>query len=111
MTEATHLLSEAALKTVHRQSMNNRSTLTGRCGCFYCLSTFIAERVTDWADGGQTALCPVCGIDAVLSSVPTPITGNLLRQMRDHWFGTLQPLPASEWDQAVATDEPPRAPG
>jgi hypothetical protein len=40
------------------------------CGCFYCLETFPAEEVEEYVDKfcGEciTALCPRCGIDAVL---------------------------------------------
>ncbi len=37
--------------------------------CYYCFSEFSADTITDWCDGehhDQTALCPHCGIDAVV---------------------------------------------
>ena len=37
--------------------------------CCYCLTEFSPSAVTEWTDGeplGQTALCPHCGIDAVV---------------------------------------------
>jgi hypothetical protein len=37
--------------------------------CFYCFSEFPPSAITDWTDGdpvGQTALCPECGVDAVV---------------------------------------------
>ena len=82
----TRPLTEAELIAAHRHSMNNRSRLAGHCGCFYCHSTFPANRVSDWTDAGKTALCPVCGIDAVLSSATTPVTSDTLEQMHDRWF-------------------------
>jgi hypothetical protein len=45
------------------------------CGCFYCLFMFPPSDIANWIDldergVGQTALCPRCGIDAVVPSVP-----------------------------------------
>jgi hypothetical protein len=37
--------------------------------CFYCFTEFPPHSVQEWTDGepvGQTALCPHCGIDAVV---------------------------------------------
>jgi hypothetical protein len=39
------------------------------CGCFHCLATFRAETIHEWVDTGKTALCPRCGVDAVLPNV------------------------------------------
>ena len=38
------------------------------CGCYYCIKTFQPEEVVEWTDNGTTAICPRCGIDAVLGS-------------------------------------------
>lgn len=38
-----------------------------RCGCFYCLKIFDGIAIADWVDHGQTALCPHCGIDSIIS--------------------------------------------
>lgn len=63
------------------------------CGCFYCLSTFVPGEITAWVDDdprtgtGTTALCPRCGIDAVIGSASGfAITPELLRRMQEHWF-------------------------
>ena len=62
------------------------------CGCFHCQKTFPPAFVTHWVDKnenriGQTALCPHCGIDAVLGSASGfAITPVLLQQMHQHWF-------------------------
>jgi hypothetical protein len=66
-------------------------------GCFYCLAIFPASEVIDWvgeeqaASGdltkGDSALCPRCGIDAVLpSSAVSTLSPELLAQMRAFWF-------------------------
>ena len=89
MTETTaNKLSQAELEAAHSRAIHSRALLTGRRGCFYCLSTFLAERATQWADDDDTALCPVCGIDAVLSAATDSISPEALEQMHDRWFET-----------------------
>ena len=44
------------------------------CGCFYCCAEFEPGEIHEWVDAdeqglGQTALCPRCGIDAVIDLV------------------------------------------
>ncbi|WP_411850103.1 hypothetical protein ACLB90_14430 [Stenotrophomonas sp. LGBM10] len=37
--------------------------------CFYCFATFPPSTINEWCDGDdqdQTALCPTCGVDAVV---------------------------------------------
>jgi hypothetical protein len=89
----------ADLESIHRFSDNHREILTrsARAGCFYCRRTFDPREITRWIDGppvatgelsdGVTALCPYCGIDAVLpSAMPVPLTPELLAEMHFHWF-------------------------
>ena len=62
------------------------------CGCFHCAKIFPPAFVTHWVDKddegvGQTALCPHCGMDAVLGSASGfEITPELLKEMHGHWF-------------------------
>ena len=70
----------------HGASRGNHGRLRGRCGCFHCLSTFTAEQVILWIEDGRTALCPVCGMDAVVDETVLPITEAALRQMYRRWF-------------------------
>jgi hypothetical protein len=61
------------------------------CGCFYCCAVFTPERIVDWTDElggeGQTALCPVCGIDSVIGDRSGfPISPEFLQRMKRHWF-------------------------
>ncbi len=40
-----------------------------------------------WIDGGQTALCPGCGVDSVLgNSAAGRIDDRFLRRMHGHFF-------------------------
>jgi hypothetical protein len=51
-------------------------------------STFPPSDIREWIDGGETAICPNCGIDAVLGSKSgCPVgDGKFLRSMHDFWF-------------------------
>lgn len=81
-------IDDAMLEAAHRHSYRNRALISagGVCGCFYCRRTFDASRVQQFVDDGQTALCPYCGVDAVLSATVDPIDANFLRQMHRRFF-------------------------
>jgi len=68
------------LKEAHKHSDNHKLdiSLSDKCGCFYCLNHFEPSEIKEWIDGGQTALCPRCGIDSV-------IAGNT-GYLEDEWF-------------------------
>lgn len=55
---------------------------TPRVGCYSCIRTFDAGEVVERTDDGATALCPHCGIDAI---VPYDDTA-LLMCMCERWF-------------------------
>jgi hypothetical protein len=62
------------------------------CACFYCRKTFSPTQIDEWIDepnGGQTALCPFCGIDSVLGDASGyKFTHEFLAAMQKRWFGT-----------------------
>ena len=74
----------------HKHSIRHRDELKSSdiCGCFYCLDTFDYRTISSWADGGDTAICPRCGIDSVIGSASGYPAGDVdfLRAMRAHWF-------------------------
>jgi hypothetical protein len=74
----------------HKYSIHNRKLLNKDkiCGCFYCLTIFDPKEITEWVDcEDDTAICPYCGIDAVLSqSSCSQITKEFLKKMQDYWF-------------------------
>lgn len=47
---------------------HNRAALSmaGTAVCVHCLAAFAPGLVVEWVDAGETALCPACGIDAVV---------------------------------------------
>lgn len=75
--------------SAHRFSIHHRAILeqSEKCGCFYCLAIFAPAEIEDWIDGGDTAQCPRCGIDAVIGDdCGVPITPEFLEKMKTHWF-------------------------
>lgn len=81
--------------TAHESSIGNRAAIekSRECGCFFCEEIFPAANVKEWAeerDGlPSTALCPNCRIDTVLpDATGIVLTEDLLRQMKDYWFGS-----------------------
>ncbi|MBO5006698.1 MAG: cytoplasmic protein [Clostridia bacterium] len=72
----------------HKYSSDHREQLLhdNVCGCFYCLNIFSPEKITNWL-GEKTAVCPYCGIDAVIGeSSGYPITKEFLQKMKNYWF-------------------------
>lgn len=86
--------SQRMLKDAHKHSRHNFEELSDSylCACFHCCTLFAIEKITEWtdkaSDDGATALCPVCGIDAVLGNrAGFPIhEGAFVRAMNTHWF-------------------------
>ena len=72
------------LHHLHKQSSYHKAKLLAGngCGCFHCLAKFGTSEITEWIDGGDTALCPRCGVDAVLGDA----TDDVLREMEKYWF-------------------------
>ena len=78
---------------LHKLSQFNRDAIeqSDRCECFHCRRIFTATEGTRWCtvgDGGRptTALCPHCGVDAILPSKTTHLTPELLERMHAVWF-------------------------
>lgn len=79
----------------HRYSSNHKTQLMKdrKCGCFFCLEIFEPQEIKEWliadnpCDKEGTALCPHCGIDAVIGeSSGFPITIDFLKKMNEYWF-------------------------
>lgn len=92
------------LLSAHKHSIHNEKELsTGiSCGCFYCLAIFEPAKIKEWISDKtvdnheeKTALCPRCGIDAVIGITSNyPITTEFLRKMQKYWFRDGYPLSA-----------------
>lgn len=72
-----------------RLSHKNEAQLWGQsvASCYHCLSIFGAARIEDLAeedDGLMTAICPECGVDAV---IPGIVSKDDLKAANEMWFG------------------------
>jgi hypothetical protein len=60
---------------------------SARCACFFCFRSFATADIKAWIDGDTTALCPGCGVDAVLGDAAEhSISDGFLRRMHQHYF-------------------------
>ncbi len=66
-----------------------------KVGCFYCLELYSPNEIKEWIEEGEetmrgkgkTALCPKCGIDAVLpTSTQYQLNSDLLKMMNKAYF-------------------------
>lgn len=76
----------------HEQSSNHReAVLAARVvGCFYCRRIYDPAEIAEWVDEdaagvGCTAVCPRCGIDAVIPA-RDGVDVAFLETMHRHWF-------------------------
>lgn len=79
------------VKKVHGYCTANKKILEGSdsCGCFYCLTIYEPSEIKEWIEdkNGDTAICPHCGIDAVLpNGREYPLNKAFLQRMRGYWF-------------------------
>ena len=76
----------------HEEEVKNSKV----CGCFSCLNIFPSSDIKEWIDepencprgAGKTAVCPVCGIDAVLpESTDYTLNQEFINDMGREFFG------------------------
>jgi len=82
-------LAAAPLIAAKEQASRHRVALEAstRCACFFCFRSFATADIKAWIDSGTTALCPGCGVDAVLGNGAThSISDGFLRKMHQHYF-------------------------
>ena len=80
---------EAQLKKLHAYSSHNRDFITtaNKCYCFYCKAIVDRYKRNDYTDDGQTALCPKCGMGALLpDSIEESLDEQLVSEMNEYWF-------------------------
>lgn len=92
MEPETNKYSIDFLEQAHNRSSSHKDEIlaSNLCGCFCCEQTFspaeIEELIEENIAKDETAICPRCGIDSVLSS-EFPITDKqFLREMNAKWF-------------------------
>lgn len=70
-------------------SFRNRQLLEASeaCACYSCLGRFDVAEIVQWVDDHQTAVCPRCGIDAVVPG--QRYTDAELVELEKEWFGLM----------------------
>jgi hypothetical protein len=80
---AAPLVAAKTLASRHRIALEAST----RCACFFCFRAFAASEIKAWIDADTTALCPGCGVDAVLGNASgLSISDGFLRKMHQHYF-------------------------
>jgi hypothetical protein len=80
------------LEIAHKSCSSHKAELESSklCGCFYCLETFEPKEITEYFEEnlhkGETAICPKCGIDSVLSDKFPIADKSFLKAMNDYYF-------------------------
>lgn len=77
------------LKDAHLHTFGNRSEIdrSKTCYCLSCQTIFKPEEVTDYADGGETVICPYCDVDAVLGDgCGFKLADDLLDSLHNKYF-------------------------
>ena len=106
----TDVYDEALLRAAHKKGIFNKAELLSgpSCSCFFCLRTYAPSEIEEWVDKtakpgrgfyppDQTAVCPHCGIDAVLSSeAGFELTGTFLAAMHAFYFQRFTSRPGPE---------------
>lgn len=74
---------------LHAYASNNKELIkeSEYCYCFHCKKQFESKEVVRYLEGENTALCPHCGIDAIIpNNVDEPIDNELIEGMNKYWF-------------------------
>lgn len=87
----TKIYSLDILKISFEGSFKNKTELLQykNCGCFYCLNLLKVEEITEWvneSDNTETAVCPKCGIDSILSEKYPIFEKIFMEEMQNYWF-------------------------
>ena len=84
-------LTKEESKLYHSHTLRNRHEIdqSEYCSCISCCNTFPSPMVMDFIKDGddETALCPNCGIDAVIGDGSgLEINGEILKILNKIWF-------------------------
>jgi hypothetical protein len=90
MNQNLNKYSNEFLELAHKGSSSHKTEIltSDLCACFYCEENFLPSEIEEWIEEkiGETAICPKCRIDSVLSS-KFPISDKIfLDEMNKYWF-------------------------
>lgn len=80
---------EDKLRDAHLHTSHNRREVENskECNCICCQRIFPADEIEDYADGGETAICPYCDCDTLIAdSSGIKLTKELLSQLNKKYF-------------------------
>ena len=83
--------------------------ISTECGCCYCLQRYNPKEVVEWCDkqhSSPTAICPRCGIDAVVPDSLIAYTDAHLRLWHMQGWGTHSLLKAHSHSRALMNTRP-----
>jgi len=84
MSVTQKLIREAPIYSMKNKRFIEESEM---CGCYNCLSVFSKNDITEWTDGGQTAICPKCVVDSVLpQTYGVELDEKNLKIIHDYWM-------------------------
>jgi DNA-directed RNA polymerase subunit RPC12/RpoP len=80
-------MNERHLNAMMQLTTNNKDLLrlAGTGVCCGCGTHVDADSITSWIDENDTAVCPHCGVDALIPDC----TATLVAALHDHWFVTI----------------------
>ena len=68
-------------------SMHRKQLLASEVAvCYYCFGEYPPSSIAEWCDQDQTAICPHCGVDAVVGFNGT-IDAAWVKAAHDRGFG------------------------
>lgn len=77
------------LIAAHKASFANKDLVKRSkiCACFCCKTWFSSKEVDSWIPGEETAICPRCGVDAVLpDAAGIPLDRDFVVEMHNYYF-------------------------
>lgn len=77
------------IEKTHAYCKNNKELIikANKCYCFHCKKIMESNEVVSFIDNKDTALCPYCGVDAIIpDSIDEKIDEELIEDMNKYWF-------------------------
>lgn len=77
------------IEAAYTHTIRNRAELriSANCSCIACQTIFSANEIDSWIDGGETAICPYCGTDAVIGDASGyEMSASFLQEMNVKYF-------------------------
>ena len=76
------------VRHIAKHAMKNKGELDNSplFGCYSCMHTGETKEITEWTDKGETAICPNCKTDTILSGSITEINKDNLKSINEFWF-------------------------